>query len=83
LNRSKRKINRDHSAGAGPLRNYSPGPGPSKRTSAKTNPYSSTSMTPEQLRPFPQATDREGTANTTRKKRATATLTDTPIKSAL
>jgi hypothetical protein len=41
------------------------------------------SLTPELVRPFPKATGRKGTANSTRKKRGTAILTDTPVKAAL
>jgi hypothetical protein len=40
-------------------------------------------MTPKQLRPFPQAADMKGTANITRKTRAAATVTYTPMKATL
>jgi hypothetical protein len=39
-------------------------------------------LTPELVLPFPKAAGRKGKGNT-RKKRATAALTDTPVKAAL
>jgi hypothetical protein len=82
-NYSKGNIKHDESAGPDPSRINFPEPGPSRRRPAEADSSSSTSLTPELVRPFLEAADRKGTANDTRKKRSTAILTDTPVKGAL
>ena len=81
-NYSNGNVKHDESAGPDPPRIDSPEPAPSRIRPAEADSSSSTSLTPELVRPFPKAADRKGTANATRKK-STAILTDTPVKAAL
>jgi hypothetical protein len=82
-NYSNGNIKHDVSAGQDPSRIHSPEPGPSRKRPAEADSSSSTSLTPELVRPFPKAADGKGTAKATRQKRSTAILTDTPVKATL
>jgi hypothetical protein len=58
-NYSNGNIKHDESAGLDPSRIHSPEPGPSRRRPAEADSSSSTSLTPELVRPFPKAADRK------------------------
>jgi hypothetical protein len=82
-NYSNGNIKHHESAGPDPSRIRSPEPCSSRRRPAEADSSSSTTLSPELVRPFPKAADRKATANATRRKRSTAILIDTPVKAAL